>query len=233
MSSSLTILMTCCAGFSAPETSAPVARSLIRAMNARTTGSATSASSRAMRISRQVASMSCRGQPALAAEVGEDRGKPVGQGFEHLVGLTGFGCAWVDPGHCPASRRRSAHHHRCRRQAQQVRTGRRGPPRRSPGPAPRTAPSRPRPARRRRRRPRRRGCRTRAEITLMPSVVSTDATEYSRPGMSWARTSSTVDAFRRTVDDVHRRRAPPARAGPAPLVWPAGPRRPGCRPGRG
>ena len=57
-SSSCTILMTCCAGFSACETSAPAARSLTRAMNCRTTGSATSASSRAMRISRAVASMS-------------------------------------------------------------------------------------------------------------------------------------------------------------------------------
>ena len=50
--------MTCCAGFSAPETSSPLARSLTRAMNARTTGSATSASSSAIRISRAVASMS-------------------------------------------------------------------------------------------------------------------------------------------------------------------------------
>ena len=58
ISSSLTILMTCCAGFSAAETSAPVARCLIFAMNSRTTGSATSASSSAIRISRQVASMS-------------------------------------------------------------------------------------------------------------------------------------------------------------------------------
>ena len=58
MSSSLTILTTCWAGFSAPETSAPLARSLIRAMKPRTTGSATSASSSAMRISRAVVSMS-------------------------------------------------------------------------------------------------------------------------------------------------------------------------------
>ncbi len=58
MSSSLTILMTCWAGFSASETSAPAARSRTRAMNCRTTGSATSASSSAIRISRQVASMS-------------------------------------------------------------------------------------------------------------------------------------------------------------------------------
>ncbi len=58
MSSSCTILITCWAGFSAAETSSPVARSLTRAMNCRTTGSATSASSSAMRISRAVASMS-------------------------------------------------------------------------------------------------------------------------------------------------------------------------------
>ncbi len=57
-SSSLTILMTCCAGLRASETSAPDARSLTRAMNCRTTGSATSASSSAILISRVVASMS-------------------------------------------------------------------------------------------------------------------------------------------------------------------------------
>ena len=57
-SSSLTILMTCWAGLSAPLTSAPRARSLTAAMNSRTTGSATSASSSATRISRAVASMS-------------------------------------------------------------------------------------------------------------------------------------------------------------------------------
>ncbi len=58
MSSSWTILMTCWAGFSALETSAPRARSLTRAMNSRTTGSATSASSKATRISRAVVLMS-------------------------------------------------------------------------------------------------------------------------------------------------------------------------------
>jgi hypothetical protein len=57
-SSSLTILMTCWAGFSAPLTSALSARSLIEAMKSRTTGTATSASRRATRISRAVASMS-------------------------------------------------------------------------------------------------------------------------------------------------------------------------------
>src|SRR5690606_15876782 len=58
MSSSLTILTTCCAGFSACETSAPRARSLTCAMKSLTTGSATSASSSAIRISRAVALMS-------------------------------------------------------------------------------------------------------------------------------------------------------------------------------
>lgn len=57
-SSSLTILITCCAGFSPPRTSAPLARSRTAAMNSRTTGSATSASSNAIRISRVVASIS-------------------------------------------------------------------------------------------------------------------------------------------------------------------------------
>ena len=57
-SSSLTILTTCWAGFSAWLTSSPRARSLTASTNSRTTGSATSASSRAIRISRAVASMS-------------------------------------------------------------------------------------------------------------------------------------------------------------------------------
>src|SRR5277367_2533824 len=58
ISSSLTILTTCCAGLRAPDTSAPLARSLIRPTNALTTGSDTSASSSASRISRVVASTS-------------------------------------------------------------------------------------------------------------------------------------------------------------------------------
>ena len=58
-SSSLTILTTCCAGLSAWLTSAPSARSRTEAMNALTTGSATSASSRARRMSRSVALTSC------------------------------------------------------------------------------------------------------------------------------------------------------------------------------
>src|SRR5690606_29395172 len=52
------ILRTCCAGFSALETSAPKALSLTFLMNDRTTGRATSASRSAIRISRAVASMS-------------------------------------------------------------------------------------------------------------------------------------------------------------------------------
>src|SRR5689334_19869085 len=50
--------MICWAGFSAWLTSSPRARSLMEATKSLTTGSATSASSSAIRISRQVASMS-------------------------------------------------------------------------------------------------------------------------------------------------------------------------------
>src|SRR5690606_35826445 len=57
-SSALTILRTCCAGFSGLETSAPKALSLTFLMNDRTTGRATSASRSAIRISRAVAAMS-------------------------------------------------------------------------------------------------------------------------------------------------------------------------------
>ena len=54
----MTILTICWAGFSAWLTSSPRARSLTAATNSLTTGSATSASSSAIRISRAVASMS-------------------------------------------------------------------------------------------------------------------------------------------------------------------------------
>ncbi len=54
-SSSLTILTTCWAGLRAPLTSAPSARSRTAEVNWRTTGRATSASSRAIRMSRIVA----------------------------------------------------------------------------------------------------------------------------------------------------------------------------------
>ncbi|VXC25736.1 exported hypothetical protein [Microbacterium sp. 8M] len=58
MSSSLTICTTCCAGFSALLTSSPRARSRTFAVKSLTTGSATSASSSARRISRTVPSTS-------------------------------------------------------------------------------------------------------------------------------------------------------------------------------
>ncbi len=79
-SSSLTILMTCWAGLSAWETSAPRARSLTAPMNALTTGSATSASSSAMRISRAVASMSAsesRPLPRSLVKTAESRSESV------------------------------------------------------------------------------------------------------------------------------------------------------------
>ena len=57
-SSSLTILTTCWAGLSAPETSAPSARSRTAWVKCLTTGSATSASSSAIRMSRTVLLMS-------------------------------------------------------------------------------------------------------------------------------------------------------------------------------
>src|SRR5262245_221727 len=57
-SSSLTILMTCCAGLRLFATSAPVARSLTRVMKLRATFTFTSASRRATRSSRATSSMS-------------------------------------------------------------------------------------------------------------------------------------------------------------------------------
>ncbi|CAB4869242.1 unannotated protein [freshwater metagenome] len=58
MSSSCTIFTICWAGLSAPEAAAASARSLTTAVNSRTTGKATSASSNAVRISLTVASTS-------------------------------------------------------------------------------------------------------------------------------------------------------------------------------
>ena len=82
-SSSLTILMTCCAGFSACETSAPSARSFTLAMKARTAGSATSASSSAIRISRAVASMSASDRRPLPRRFLKVCCEAVGEGVEH------------------------------------------------------------------------------------------------------------------------------------------------------
>ncbi len=72
--------MTCWAGLSARETSSPRARSLIAPTNALTTGSATSASSSAMRISRAVASMSAserRPLPRSVVKTAESRSERV------------------------------------------------------------------------------------------------------------------------------------------------------------
>ena len=88
MSSSLTILMTCWAGFSAAETSSPLARSLTRAMNCLTTGSATSASSRAMRISRARRVDVGGGQPSAAAQGGKNLRQPVRKGLKHNTQAT-------------------------------------------------------------------------------------------------------------------------------------------------
>ncbi len=85
ISSSLTILMTCWAGFSASETSAPDARSRTLAMNCRTTGSATSASSSAILISRQVASMSAADSRPRPRRAREDLSEPIGKCLEHVL----------------------------------------------------------------------------------------------------------------------------------------------------
>ena len=83
MSSSLTILMTCCAGFSAWETSAPRARSLTASMKARTDGQ------RDVGLEQRDADLARGGvdvgvgQPALAAQAGEDLVQAVGEGLEH------------------------------------------------------------------------------------------------------------------------------------------------------
>src|SRR3954464_9380835 len=95
INSSLTILATCWAGFSAPDTSAPLARSLMRATKSRTTGNDTPASSRAHRRQRPVGfeqrqpNLAGRridagvGQPPLAAQPLQGAGQPVGERFKH------------------------------------------------------------------------------------------------------------------------------------------------------
>ena len=69
-------------------------RSRTLAMNSRTTGRATSASSSAIRISRQVASMSACGQPPAPAQGGEDLAEPIGKCLEH-VGLPSSAYQWA------------------------------------------------------------------------------------------------------------------------------------------
>ena len=92
-SSSLTILMTCWAGFSAPLTSAPRARSLTAATKSLTTGSATSASSSAIRISRAVASMSAsesRPLPRRFLKVSARRSESVANTCGQFLGVGGW-----------------------------------------------------------------------------------------------------------------------------------------------
>ena len=82
-SSSLTILMTCWAGFSAWETSAPSARSLTRGDELADHGQ------RDVGLEQRDPDLADGrvdvrlGQPALAAQVLEGRGEPVGEGGEH------------------------------------------------------------------------------------------------------------------------------------------------------
>jgi len=84
ISSSLTILTTCWAGLSAPETSAPLARSLMRATNARTTCSETSASSSGPAESRGWSRRYRRRSAApLPTKPLQGAGQPVGQRFKH------------------------------------------------------------------------------------------------------------------------------------------------------
>ena len=97
MSSSLTILMTCCAGFSAWETSAPRARSLTALMKARTTGQ------RDVGLEQRDADLAGGGvdvglgQPALAAQAGEDLVQAVGEGLEHSTSSEVTGAAPAAP----------------------------------------------------------------------------------------------------------------------------------------
>ena len=90
-SSSCTILMTCCAGLSACDTSAPLARSFTRAMNCLHHGQ------RDVRLEQGDANLA-RGrvdvggrQPPLAAQLGEDLGQPVGERLKHASRLPGPG----------------------------------------------------------------------------------------------------------------------------------------------
>ena len=223
MSSSLTILMTCWAGFRAPETSSPLARSLTRSMNCLTTGSATSASSRAMRISRAVASISAAVSRPLAAQGSENLRQPVRKGLEHRTQATGR-----------AGLRLSRH-------GQPMR-----PPRRSLSQSPSAAST---------------GVRRGAARVLAgqrlavavghvehvdhlgaegldpgrthvkPQSPSARPTRHSRPGASWARTSTTVAVSEASSTRVtlgagagHAR----GRDGPGPR-GPAGPPRPAAR----
>ena len=128
ISSSLTILTTCWAGFSAPETSAPLARSLMRATNARTTGSETSASSSASRISRVVASMSAsvsRPLPRRPCRAPVNRSDRDSNTSSSLAGVLGSGFSGRGAGSTDSTGR-------ARSVVAQTRTGRRSTVAQSP-----------------------------------------------------------------------------------------------------
>ena len=85
MSSSLTILMTCCAGFSACETSAPGGALLDGGDERPDHGQ------RDVGLEQGDADLAGGGvdvgvaEPALAAQTGEDLVEPVGEGLEHAM----------------------------------------------------------------------------------------------------------------------------------------------------
>ena len=88
-SSSLTILTTCWAGFSAPETSAPLARSLIAAdERAHHRQRDVGLEQREPDLARGGVDVGV-GQPALAAQALQGTGQPVGQRFEHAAQPSG------------------------------------------------------------------------------------------------------------------------------------------------
>ena len=98
-SSSLTILMTCCAGFSAADTSSRRARSLTRAMNCAHHGQ------RDVRLEQRDADLAGGrvdvggGQPPVPAQIGEDLSQPVGESLEHAPQAIRSGppgqCCWI------------------------------------------------------------------------------------------------------------------------------------------
>ena len=208
-SSSLTILMTCCAGLSAWLTSAPRARSLTAPMKALTTGSATSASSSAIRISRAVASMSAsdsRPLPRRDVKTLSSRSESVSNiRPQHLGDGAAEPSARVARRQPPPSAARTCAAHPLAQRgvgAAVRRPGRRG---------------------RRRRRRRRRASRCARCGRRARSAASAAVTRCSRPRRSGARTSSTVAVARGVVDAARRRAARPAGRG-AGRTPPRGPR---------
>ncbi len=92
MSSSLTILTTCCAGLSAPETSAPLARSLMWADELAHHGQRDVGFQQGQSdLARGGVDIGV-GQPTLAAQARQGTGQPVGQGFKHARQPNGRPC---------------------------------------------------------------------------------------------------------------------------------------------